>query len=171
MSVNRQALVREPIPIRPNSSRGEYIDHPFLVGRGGLGTYEKAYSWVTESEGFEFVSVPSGRALGGGEGKDLLATVSSLMLSKTSDASVSFSKVSRRFSNVLVRIVSGLFPVKVCGSRVTRDIKGYGTCPPQKHIPRRDSSIRRGLDRRILPDSPTTRLFYRPHTERSGGAQ
>ena len=60
---------------------------------------------------------------------DLLATVSSLMLSKTSNASTSFSKESRRFSNVLVRIVSGLFPVNVCGSRVTRDIKGYGTYP------------------------------------------
>lgn len=61
MSVNRQALVRDPIPIRPNSSRGEYIDHPFLVGRGGLGTYAKAYNWVTESRGFEPIGVSSGR--------------------------------------------------------------------------------------------------------------
>ena len=61
ISVNRQALDREPIPIRPNSSRGEYIDHPFLVGRGGFGTYENAYNWVIESRRFELVSVPSGR--------------------------------------------------------------------------------------------------------------
>ena len=54
------------------------------------------------------------------------------MLSKTSDASTSLSKESRRFSNVLVRIVSGLFPVNVCGSRVTRDIKGYGTYPSRE---------------------------------------
>ena len=56
--------------------------------------------------------------------KDLLATVSSFTLSKTSDASVSFSKESRRFSNVLVRMVRGHLPVSVCGSRVTRDIRG-----------------------------------------------
>lgn len=49
MSVNRQALDREPIPIRRNSSRGEYVDHPCFVGRGGFGTYAKAYSWVIES--------------------------------------------------------------------------------------------------------------------------
>lgn len=65
-----------------------------------------------------------------GAPEDLLATVSSFTLSKTSRASISFSKESRRFSNVLVRIVRGFFPVKVCGSRVTRDIRGYGTYPP-----------------------------------------
>lgn len=78
------------------------------------------------------ISVPSGRVIGWV--KDSLATVSSLTLSKTSSASASFSKENRRFSNVLVRIVSGLFPVSVCGSRVTRDISGYGTYPPQRHI-------------------------------------
>jgi hypothetical protein len=48
---------------------------------------------------------------------------------------MSFSKESRRFSNVLVRIVSGFFPVKVCGSRVTREIKGYGTYHPGSTSP------------------------------------
>ena len=86
------------------------------------------------------ISVASGRMVGWV--KDLLATVSSLMLSKTSSAAASSSKESRRFSNVLVRIVSGLLPVNVCGSRVTRDIKGYGTYPHRKHINGRDSSVR-----------------------------
>lgn len=74
--------------------------------------------------------------------KDLLATVSSLMLSNTSSTSASSSNESRRFSNVLVRIVSGLLPVNVCGSRVTRDIRGYGTYPPP------DSSVRKTSHKR-----------------------
>ena len=56
----------------------------------------------------------------------LLATVSSFTLSNTSLASNSRLKESENDSNVRVWKLICERPCKVCGSRLTREIKGYG---------------------------------------------
>jgi hypothetical protein len=60
-------------------------------------------------------------------GYDVLATVSSFTLSNTSNASDSFPKEIVKVSKVRQLNVRGHWPCNVCGTRVTSEIKGYGT--------------------------------------------